>query len=774
MLFVAIFYFDNSIVFAQNNDYEVSIDNPDDKIDIIQDVSNIQNKAEHVDKTKFNVSLSLKGNEIYEPMDLAIIHDLTYESENDTGYYLDILNSVVLKLKEEKYNGRLIVIPAKNGIVRDNDVVLYDIASFQKYDKKPYRNSYKYSDNSIQLAYEKLLNENSFDALIFIGYGDGIVGGTPSNRNPKIDRLKAITNLQLGIFSQSYNILNFQESMDRSPITRLITDRDNIYQIEKSGSTFSNKDQIVNSIVQKFEDKLQRKKVKNGELTIPINQSLDISNIQVTLNGIKVNFTYKNGSIVVSGLNLTSKDELKVNYSVSLKDGFESNEDYSVHDVATLKYNNEIDNFNIQSIVSPKIKIKINTKNIEVVKNWDNGGYKTDVPLKNIIITLYENNNKIDRTLELYEYDKKWKGSFTDLPLVKNNKNLDSITYTVKEQGEDNGVLEFTAKGAAYKYKVNYDYSESGKVTITNSLDQLKNNLFIENNILYDDDINAKNLFDVFIKNDNGEFVRYNGDYFYIDSGLDKNDKVKLTRLGNNKIELKHGDKAYIVLDVNTEFYVVSYYNNEYEKKAVSISYKGEDEKFKRIFNGNNIVISTMKLSMFDENNLTILFRNNNYDLVDINKIVKGNGANFNDEFGFSFEVKKEGDEYSSGSFKMTHNSTELFDKEPNVNIYNGKKFIVPYGYTISITEKENDYSTKSNYSFRREIQSTKSISYKNGIHDVANQIDITFTNTKEILVPTGIIEYSTPSLIALGIATTYIVYSILKRKSSIEEEYNE
>ncbi len=144
--------------------------------------------------------------------------------------------------------------------------------------------------------------------------------------------------------------------------------------------------------------------------------------------------------------NITIGDsKYKVNYNGSMEEGF--------------KVTNKL-----EETSNPWTPITPSKEDIKVEKIWkDKDGKAIDAPVDKIEVELYRDGEKTDKKLELNK-DNNWTVVFKDLDVVEKLDSEKAYEYSVKEVGEETGLIKLNGNW----YKVNYSGSMKDGFTITN------------------------------------------------------------------------------------------------------------------------------------------------------------------------------------------------------------------------------------------------------------------------------------------------------------------
>lgn len=153
-----------------------------------------------------------------------------------------------------------------------------------------------------------------------------------------------------------------------------------------------------------------------------------------------------------------------------------------------------------------------------------------------------------------------------------------------------------------------------------------------------------------------------------------------------------------------------------------------------------------------------------------VKKIVDGNMGDKSKSFKFELALKDEGGNvYSSDLSYTKKDNSGTVNKGVNVaennvyafNLTNGEEitFVIPYGYTYTVTEENGEYTAA--------VQINGNGTYKDGklTGKLETNTTVTFTNTKNINAPTGITRAVVPFVVMVIIALGAVVTIIVRRR---------
>lgn len=153
---------------------------------------------------------------------------------------------------------------------------------------------------------------------------------------------------------------------------------------------------------------------------------------------------------------------------------------------------------------------------------------------------------------------------------------------------------------------------------------------------------------------------------------------------------------------------------------------------------------------------------------VDVKKLVEGNVKDPNDEFSFEYSIFKDGEAARDSGYFNLKDSRDFANTQ-------GQNIIVPEGYSIKIKETDNkgfETVSKSDISSNESGQEYTILSaeidkkiQENLDSGQNNKITVTFTNTKNINVPTGVYDNSKPYAVFFGISLLAVIVYVFNRK---------
>ena len=184
----------------------------------------------------------------------------------------------------------------------------------------------------------------------------------------------------------------------------------------------------------------------------------------------------------------------------------------------------------------------------------------------------------------------------------------------------------------------------------------------------------------------------------------------------------------------------------------------------------NIIVYADDEASTKDD---SYIYEYKTFDL-DLSKILKGNQANMNEKFPFTISINN--NLSLECEYTITTSNNETYTLKTNgsgqgsTTIELGHNDIItihslPYGAMVSISEVNGDYTAKYTISEdKSEVSSNDGNKIEN--YEIIKDAEIVFTNTKEGIIPTGVMLSMGPYL---GLAIFGIVgLGLTKRKKNI------
>ena len=160
-------------------------------------------------------------------------------------------------------------------------------------------------------------------------------------------------------------------------------------------------------------------------------------------------------------------------------------------------------------------------------------------------------------------------------------------------------------------------------------------------------------------------------------------------------------------------------------------------------------------------------------DLV-LNSIVKGNMADTNDEFTYTITIYDENDNPVAKNVMIDGISTSLSSGSFTKVLKHGESVIIqglPTGYKYKITETDTDYN--ESFNIEKEAAEDESESGTDtGIVTLTENHTITFNNTKEASVMTGVSTSKIPYIIMIGISLIVIETVLIFKKLKLSNNY--
>lgn len=286
----------------------------------------------------------------------------------------------------------------------------------------------------------------------------------------------------------------------------------------------------------------------------------------------------------------------------------------------------------------------------------------------------------------------------------------------------NNDILKVQSKDGFYPTNGNatISYTDANGVPKTPSFPVPKVNpvFYTIEKVLQDEDGNL-------IENSNEKFtVNVKGDNYNHHTKLNPKEVKTITDLRDIQTY------TFEEIDYNKNIYDVTYYVDDEETNVFTVNSNNDNDKKIKVVN---------KLKSTP---------------VDVEKIVTGNMGNKDEDFKFSYKIEK--------------NPTENFtlNDGDKYSLKYSKTINVPYGATITITENSNDYDTtiKTN-----QTKVTNTSNEKNQFvwtnKGESTGFTVTFTNEKDIPVPTGISDNQDPIIVALALALISGLALIISKK---------
>lgn len=172
---------------------------------------------------------------------------------------------------------------------------------------------------------------------------------------------------------------------------------------------------------------------------------------------------YKGKDYVVETREVTKDNEWKTTFSNLVTAIGEDEITYTVKEVGIKGYESTVtgsqkNGFVITNKEKPE---EPKTRDIQVKKNWDLLG--SEKPVDKIEVELYRDGNSTGKKLELNEGNN-WSGVFKNLDIASKEEPNKEYTYTVKEVGENKGLIQFGER----TFEVTYEGTMEKGFVITN------------------------------------------------------------------------------------------------------------------------------------------------------------------------------------------------------------------------------------------------------------------------------------------------------------------
>ena len=181
------------------------------------------------------------------------------------------------------------------------------------------------------------------------------------------------------------------------------------------------------------------------------------------------------------------------------------------------------------------------------------------------------------------------------------------------------------------------------------------------------------------------------------------------------------------------------------------------------------IELSTPELGYIDNNTYqTVLFTNTQTQTVVVNKTVEGNQGNRHEQFNFTAKFKTDGNTDYTGAVTISKNNGAVEQITPDSN--NVYTFKLQHGDTVklfgfedfiqtaTITETDNDYQTKVAVNSGQPTDGREATVTIDGNGSGIYSGHIRYTNSKSLIVPTGInLPVGGALFIIVGIGIVFI-----------------
>ena len=173
--------------------------------------------------------------------------------------------------------------------------------------------------------------------------------------------------------------------------------------------------------------------------------------------------TYKGEDYVVETREVTKDNEWKTTFSNLVTANGEDKITYTVKEVGIKGYESTVTGSQEKGfVITNKEKPEEpKTRDIQVKKNWDLIG--SEKPVDKIEVELYRDENSTGKKLELNEGNN-WSGVFKNLDIASKEEPNKEYAYTVKEVGENKGLIQFGER----TFEVTYEGTMEKGFIITN------------------------------------------------------------------------------------------------------------------------------------------------------------------------------------------------------------------------------------------------------------------------------------------------------------------